>query len=297
MTFLVAACNLDPDSSWFRDTDDAAGADFNTVSDADRIVTDHETLPEVTPDADSDTVVIPDGDEPAGEDETPVMDDDFVGTGSVIENIQRGEVGLDSVVSFEAVVTAVEYALDTQYQPTGIKGLFVSTPELATMLPWNGIYVYLKTPAGVEDYQAGDLLEIEGRYTEYYDASQVQNVTISLLGTAAVPAPALIEDPSRVATPFESNGTTWLPTTNHGPDGEMWESCLIEVRDVEVINQDLGHGQWAVTGGLVIDKKLYYYPGVRTVGTKFSRITGILVYTYDAFKLAPRSADDVVPAE
>ncbi len=300
--FVFGACNLDPDSSWFRDGDTVAAADGDTANDA---VSDKDTVGggDVPVVEENDGVVaddepiISDSDTGWGNDESPVSDDDFVGTDSVIEKIQRGEVALDSTVSFEAVVTAVEYALDTQYQPIGIKGLFLSTPDLGTMLPWNGIYLYIKTPVGVEDYHVGDLLEVSGSYTEYYDASQVQNATISLLGTAAVPAPALIEDPSRIATQFESNGTEWLPTTNHGPDGEMWESCLIEVRDVEVVNQDLGHGQWAVTGGLVIDKKLYYYDGTRTVGTKFSRITGVLVYTYDAFKLAPRGADDVVPAE
>ncbi len=300
---IFAACNLDPDSSWSRDGDTVAAADSDVVSDtlADKDTAGDSDVPvaegsDVAVTDDATTMPDSDADTGWGNDESPASDDDFAGTESVIENIQRGKVALDSKVSFEAVVTAVEYVLDTQYNPTGIKGLFLSTPDLETMLPWNGIYLYI-TPVGVEDYHVGDLLEVSGTYTEYYDASQVQNATLSLLGTATVPSPALIEDPSRIATQFESNGTEWLPTTSHGPDGEMWESCLVEVRDVEVVNQDLGHGQWAVTGGLVIDKKLYYYPGVRTVGTKFSRITGILVYTYGAFKLAPRGADDVVPAE
>ncbi len=279
-----AGCNLDPDASWFRDADAAATADEDVSGGESDAVSDGETPVDlevaVTDDADTAS-----GDEDFGTDAVETdessdtsSDEDAVTEESVIERIQKGKVSVDSKVSFEAVVTAVEYALDSQYQPTGIKGLFVSTPDRPTMLPWNGIYVYLKTPAAVDEYQVGDLLDIAGTYTEYYDASQVQNVTISHLGTTAVPEPALIEDPSRVATPFESNGTEWLPTTNHGPDAEMWESCLIEVHDVEVINQDLGHGQWAVTGGLVIDKKLYYYPGKRTLGTKFERITGILIH-------------------
>ena len=279
-----SGCNLDPDSSWFKkDGDTVAGVDDSTVGDTDTHTdvpaTDGDTAVDTGADTDTLTDTMPDEDTP-------------VATG-VIPDIQHGEVSLDSTVEFEAVVTAVEYALDANYEPTGIKGLFVSETGFSTALPWSGIYIFIQTPAAADAYARGDLLSVSGTYKEYYEMSQVENATLGKLGTADVPVPAYIADPSVVATPFTNNGTEWVPTTDHGAQGEQWESVLIEVHDVAVTNEDLGHGQWEVTGGLVIDKKLFYYPGERSTGTKFKRITGILVYTFDAFKLAPRDADDL----
>ncbi|HNT27646.1 MAG TPA: hypothetical protein PKH10_05615 [bacterium] len=273
-----AGCNLDPDKSWFTDRE-ATGDGDDIAIDGDQPAALSDDGPPLQDDAVSDT-------------DTVVPDDAPVSLG-VIGDIQQGTVAVDSPVSFEAVVTAVEYVLDTEYAPTGIKGLFVSQAGLDTALPWSGIYVFIKTPAAVDAYARGDLLEISGTYKEYYGASQVENATVGKLSSADIPAPALIADPSSIATPFALSNDEWLPTTAHGAAAEQWESVLIEVHDVTVTNEDLGHGQWEVTGGLVVDKKLFYYPGERSTGTRFKRITGILVYTYDAFKIAPRDADDL----
>jgi predicted extracellular nuclease len=254
-----------------RDADDLE-LDDGTANDDDTVEPDDGTT------ADADTAG-PDGDTTAG---------------GVISDIRQGDVTVDTTVEFEAVVTAVENVLDTEYVPTGIKGLFVSQTGISTALPWSGIYIFIQTPAAVGAYAQGDLLSVSGTYKEYYEMSQVENATLGKTGTATVPAAAVIADPSTVATLFENNGTEWVPTTTHGAQGEQWESVLIEVHDVTVTNEDLGHGMWEVTGGLVVDKKLFYYPDERSTGTQFSTIRGILVYTFDAFKLAPRDAADVV---
>ncbi len=281
IALFITGCNLDPAGGWFKKDVDAT-TDLDDAADGDTIAV-----------ADDGATVKDDG--VAGDDttDTATPDDDAQVATGVISDIQHGEVTPDTTVEFEAVVTAIEYVLDTEYNPTGIKGLFVSQTGLSTALPWSGIYIYIQTPAVADAYARGDLLSVSGTYKEYYEASQIEGATLGKLGTAAVPAPAYIADPSTVATPFENNGTEWVPTTNHGAQGEQWESVLIEIRDVEVTNEDLGHGQWEVTGGLVVDKKLFYYPGERSTGTKFKRITGILVYTYDAFKIAPRDGDDM----
>lgn len=222
---------------------------------------------------------------------------------TTISQIQKEEIATGSTVKIsESVVTAIAYKSEKQsddtYKNVAIKGLYISE-IIPQAEPYTGIYVFIKSTADVDAYAVGDKLEVTGTFEEYYESTQISladTANINKLGTADVPAPAEINDSSKISTPYVQNGEEWEPTTSHGADAEKYESVLVKVNNVEVTNNNLGHGAFEVTGNLAISKDLYYYDGSRSIGTKFNSISGILTYSYSAFQLAPRSGEDFVTA-
>lgn len=289
LAFFLVSCN----------TSSSGSVDNNIFGDKDTIIS-----------GDNDSAVSGDSTINDGKTDNSVSGDDDSGiTGGIIEKIQTGEYTVDTQVSFEGVVTGIFYEQDTSFKNTGIQGIYVSE-RIPEAIPYSGIYIYLKTAAALDSYARGDLLSISGTYKEFYDNSQIESPAISKIGAADEPVPAVITDPSAVSTKFEltanladsevsdsdaDTSMTYTPASVSGADAEKWESVVIEIRDVAVTNQNLGHGLWEVTGNLAIDRSLFFYSGKRTLGTKFKRITGILTYSYNAFKLAPRATSDIEP--
>ncbi len=247
----------------------------------------------IAPRSDDDFVEKDDETDDESDDEDNDDDDQF--KAGVIEKIRTGKIPENSDVSFEAVVTGVLYNLDDQFDPVSIRGLYVSE-IIPVALPYTGIYVFVSGTAPVDEYSVGDHIGIEGKYKEFYGSSQVEtnNSKITGIGTTDVPQPALIADPSKIATPFVPDGDGWKPGSIHGEDGDKYQSVLIKVEDVAITNSNLGHGNFEITGNLAIDKTIHYYTGSRTVGIEFEEVTGILIYSYSAFRLAPRSDDDLI---
>ncbi|MGI6394463.1 MAG: hypothetical protein ACOX2F_07030 [bacterium] len=216
-------------------------------------------------------------------------------SGGEITKIQKGEVPLNSEVSFESVIVGIVYNQDSDFESTNIKGLYVSE-IIEKALPYSGIFIFIKDTVEANDFSIGDKIFLSGKYKNHFGSSQVevQSSSISKLGTAKVPEPAEVDDPATVSTPFELSGSEWVPTANHGSDAEKYESVLIKISNVEITNTSLGHGAWEVSGSLAIDKEMFYYSGKKDVGKKFSHIEGVLIYSFDAFKLAPRMVEDIV---
>ena len=267
--------------------------DGDTATDTGDTVTDEDPgdMGDTVSDGDTDEIEI-DGDTVTDTDDIEETDVDIEGP---IVDIQMGLVPSDTEVTFECVVTAIAYNQDdSTHENQSIKGLYVSE-LIDKAAPYTGIYVFIKKTAGVNEFKVGDKLEITGVYSERYEVSQIaveDNGNILNLGTADVPEPAEIADPSTIATPYELVDEEYSPTANHGADTEKYESVLVKVKDVEITNSDLGHGAFEVSGNLAINKELFYYPGSRSEGVKFDSITGVLIYSFNAFQLAPRSTDD-----
>ncbi len=221
-------------------------------------------------------------------------DEDFPVSDGIITKIRKGDYSEGDTVSFDAVVVGIVYNLtpDT-HEPKDIKGMYVSE-LLKKAQPWTGIFIYLKS-VSLNSYHEGDRIHVKGTYSIYFDQDQVSDATITKNGTFPVPEPAVITDPSTVATPFVSDGSGgWTPGTSHGADADSYQSVFIAVHDVAITKSDLGHGAWEITGNLAVDKQMYYYPGDRSVGVTFDTIQGILIYSYDAHRLAPRKEHDLV---
>ncbi|NJE47395.1 hypothetical protein E3E35_08285 [Thermococcus sp. GR7] len=145
--------------------------------------------------------------------------------------------------------------------------------------PWSGIWVYTGStpPVNVGEYVSVQALVKEFYYfTEIdYKDTPIDQRSIEVLGTAEVPEPVV------------------LPTGNVSQ--EQWEGVLVEVRDVKVVDPDLGYGEWSVddgSGPVRIDDKFYDYTPSHV---RYEYIRGIVWYSYGNFKIEPRSASDIKP--
>ena len=230
---------------------------------------------------------------------------------SVICEIQTGQIAEGAEVTVnECVVTGIEYNSEKQgkeYVNLSIKGFYVSE-IIKKAKPYSGIYVYTKE-ADVDKYTIGEKLAVTGIYKEFNGNSQIaadENGEITKLGTAELPEPAEIEDLKTIATPFEQQESAvneqckegWAPNSAMSGEGaEPYEGVLVKIRDAEITNRNLCYGMVEVNDTLAIGKNLYYYSGNKKEGKKFDSIQGILIYDYEAFKLAPTKAEDLVEGE
>ncbi|WP_167892053.1 DNRLRE domain-containing protein [Thermococcus sp. MAR1] len=145
--------------------------------------------------------------------------------------------------------------------------------------PWSGIWVYT---GSVPDVEVGDLVEVRAMVNEYYGFTELNYKNtdedlryIQVLGTSDVPGPVV------------------LSTGEVGQ--EQWEGVLVEVRNVTVVDPDLGYGEWLVddgSGPIRIDDRFYDYSPDRMM---YRYIRGIVWYSYGNYKIEPRYADDIKP--
>jgi hypothetical protein len=155
---------------------------------------------------------------------------------------------------------------------------------------YSGIQVYIYADVTLELEAAdkvpklGDVLTISGQYTEFYDYSEItlskaDNLTIT--GTGTVPDPAVVA-PADIAT--------------GGSKAEAYEGVLVQVQDVTVTAPVVEFGEFTVTGDLVVDDLFFLpEPGPSpAMDQAYTSITGLLAYSFEVFKLSPRSLDDLV---
>ncbi|PLX02460.1 MAG: hypothetical protein C0594_11925, partial [Marinilabiliales bacterium] len=137
--------------------------------------------------------------------------------------------------------------------------------------PWNGLYVFDSdhTPT------IGDSLILEGEITEYYNLTELRNLT---------------------SYNSVSAGNTVHPTeVSTGSAGsEEYESVFVTLTNAECINTDAGYGMWEVndgTGNVLIDDILQTF--TPTLGSIYT-VTGPVFYSYDEWKVLPRDLNDIV---
>lgn len=144
---------------------------------------------------------------------------------------------------------------------------------------WCGLVLFGDSTATL---QRGDSVVVTGTVQEYYGMTEITYITdiLRLATGASLPAPSAL-----------STGS--LATS---ADPEAWEGVLVEVQDVEVSSDSLGFGEWSVsdgTGDCRVDD-LGDYTYTPTAGDIISSLVGVLVYSYDDFKVEPRDDADIV---
>ena len=112
--------------------------------------------------------------------------------------------------------------------------------------------------------------------------------------------PSLLRN--RLFRAIDENYTVPLPELVNSADiatggskAEAYEGVLVEIEDVEVTNPDLMNGEFEVSGGLRLDDLFFTnmdWPSV-SMGDTFSSVIGVIDYSFDNHKLAPRSANDL----
>lgn len=137
---------------------------------------------------------------------------------------------------------------------------------------WSGVYIY--DPGRDPMPRLGDTLLLTGIVTEYYSWTEIKNISDYEIVSTGNPEPVPVI----------------LKAENVD---ESWESCLIKVEDVLCSNTNLGYGEWEVedeTGKLVVnDLGVAYLPDL---GQEYE-ITGLLSFSYGAYKIEPRDLDDI----
>ena len=213
----------------------------------------------------------------------PTTDPTGGNVAATIYDIQMGTVPDKTYVDVKDVVVTSPFFTDAK-----MNGNFFIAE--AGGGEYSGIQVYVFADTAAELMTAnkipkvGDKITISGQYTEFYEYSELtlskaDNLTIT--GTAPVPA-ADVVDPADIAT--------------GGSKSENYEGCLVEVQNVTVTKPVAMYGEFSVTGDLVVDD-LFFAPDPGpnpAMGKMYSSITGQLAFSFDVFKLSPRSLADLV---
>ena len=168
---------------------------------------------------------------------------------------------------------------------------FITMPEGGA---WKGLYVYAANNINTTNpiVALGDEIEVTGYIYEYYGYTELSGnsdpVTVTVLSSGnAVPDADVVQTADLV-----SAGTA-----------EQYESCLVEVHDVVVTEEQINYGQWYITDTSAtpcqVDDGFFYLdavvpPIVITLGMEWAVVRGCLDYSYDEFGINPRTPDDLI---
>ena len=146
--------------------------------------------------------------------------------------------------------------------------------KLSVYPEWSAIFGYDATVAGA--VVIGDDVTLEATIDEYYNATEIVSVTSHTVNSQG-----------NVISPVAVTAAAAL---------EAYESTLITIMGAEVKTDPDGNGEFTVNDGTadyIVDDKMFAY--TPTIG-EFIDVTGVTTYSYGAFKIYPRSTDDVVVA-
>jgi len=195
-----------------------------------------------------------------------------------IYEVKRGELIFgDRVAIHDARVTAVGsnfYIVQVDPEDLAYEG-----PE------YSGVYVF---SAGGPRPSVGATVDVRGRINSFFGQIQLDFSDFTLVAAGdGTTVPATVIDPAEAAP--------------GGAKQQAWESVLVRVEDVVVIDAD-PQGQpnetvineFIVTGGLTVDDLLYAVDPFPLEGQPFASITGPLRFTWERNKLMPRGPADLV---
>jgi len=212
-----------------------------------------------------------DDDNDGDDDDDNGDDDDDDSSSGEIYKIQQGEIPEGTIVTLTGVIATSWLNVE--------KSAFYVQESDGGQYSGMYIYVYSEVLEIVEDIEPGDIVTLTGEYTEFYDLSEVTVKgagDIEITGFTDAPTPEVVN-----AADIATGGSL----------SEAYESVLVAVEDVTVSEGVNTYGEWIVDGGLKIDDFFYYSDP--STGDTFESVAGPLLYSYDEFKLIPRSADDL----
>jgi predicted extracellular nuclease len=205
----------------------------------------------------------------------------------------------ETIVTVTGVVTAIDSTLSSGTPPKYI-GFWMQDEAGGE---YSGIYVYYQWDASSTNKpKVGQLIELTGKYSEYKASTAKLAITLSeLSGVSWVdkgvstkqPTPAVV---SAADIGLASNGT------DPGPKSKQYEGVLVQVNTVEVESivkttgttpKDVGFKVKDVKLNVENDLFDFMTGTPPTVGTKYTSVVGPLNYSFDNYKIMPRSATDL----
>jgi len=162
--------------------------------------------------------------------------------------------------------------------------------EMAEGGPWSGVYIHM---AGDTTMVVGDEVEITGTIQEYFGFTEISGyddtfISVTLLSSGnPIPTPLVVQTADLV----------------DAATAEQYESCLVEVNEVVVTEEQINFGQWYVTDisatPCQIDDGFFYLDSVTpeiviVLGMEWAIIRGCLDYSYDEYGINPRTPEDLI---
>ena len=89
------------------------------------------------------------------------------------------------------------------------------------------------------------------------------------------------------------NSITINSASSLDANSELYEGCLIKVPNAQCTNANGQFGEWTIddgSGPVQVDDFLFSYSPTQNL---YYTVTGLIDYSFGAFKLLPRDADDV----
>lgn len=138
---------------------------------------------------------------------------------------------------------------------------------------WSGIYVY----DPVNSPEVGDEVVIIAEVVEYFGLTELKEVSSFHILTSGNEIPLA------------------LPVSTFNAQQEKYEGVLVQLYEAVCVDADVENnfGMWTVnngTGDLLIDDDIFAYTPV--LDNKY-HMKGIVHYSFDEFKVLPRSAEDI----
>lgn len=153
--------------------------------------------------------------------------------------------------------------------------------------PWSGLLVFTNRYFPSE----GDLVEVTGSITEYYNLTEMTSVS----GYTVVSSGNTMPQPALVTT-----GTLANPAT-----AEQWETCLVKVEDVNITAAPNNYLEFYVndgTGAAQVDDQCFprsgfAWPSGVAVGQSWARIQGVVDYSFSYYAINPRNLSDLLQVD
>tara|TARA_B000000532_G_C18837743_1_gene393441 strand:+ start:233 stop:1120 length:888 start_codon:yes stop_codon:yes gene_type:complete len=154
---------------------------------------------------------------------------------------------------------------------TGEYGYFIQDGDGA----WNGIFVYDNTNLPT----VGDNIVVQAEVAEYFDNTELLNITYFETLSSGNDLPIASQ----------------LPTGTIGNSGEPYEGCLVRIYNAQCTTPDAEYGEAYFSDGSGDCKvnDLLYIPDPAWVQDEYYTITGPLNYSYEEYKIEPRSGADI----
>ena len=188
------------------------------------------------------------------------------GSGLTVSDVQQG-IENGSVLDGDEVVLS-RVVVTTGFTTEG-EGFFVQDPGGGE---WSGIYVYTALMSGEFNPLVGDALEITGSVVEFYGYTEI---TVSSSEYIRV-----VGEEEVIATPV-SNVSDW----------EAYEGGLISLADQTVVSGINNYGEAGLSAGIQMDNLFFDFDS--EYGAQYDSVTGVVSYSFEEFKINPRSADDL----
>jgi len=155
---------------------------------------------------------------------------------------------------------------------------------------YSGIRVYA-AGEDISSIQIGDEVTAQGYYVEYYGESEIHlgptgaNFTIDSTGNT-------VYDPITVA-----GSDLYMDTAIDTTPPEQYEGVLIKINNITVTNDNAGSGEMVGSSDgtdIKLDNEFISLTGIFELDGEYN-VVGISLYTWNQYKIAPRTALDVSP--